>query len=107
MRQHVQAQIEHTRTDAQRRSEEAQKKVDEVAVELSNLREQLNTYRLASEANVGAAQKQVTDEVEKQLTLQSSRIDPVSESVQKVQKVAEDNSEMLQNLLIGIKNMGE
>ena len=81
--------------------------MDQIVAELSNLTEQLNKYRPASEANVGAAQKQVTDEVEKRLTLQSSRIDTVSESVQKTQKGAEDNSQMLQNLLIGIENMGD
>ena len=38
---------------------------------------------------------------------QSERIDNVNESVQKAQKTASDNAEMLQNLLIGLKNMGE
>ena len=38
--------------------------------------------------------------------MQSTRIDAVNESVKKPQKVAEDNAELLQNLLVGIENMG-
>ena len=41
------------------------------------------------------------------MTLQSSKIDEISESVNKSQKTEEENAEMLQNLLIGIENMGD
>ena len=41
------------------------------------------------------------------MNLQSPRIDVVTESVQKAQKAAEDNAELLQNLLVGVENMGE
>ena len=39
------------------------------------------------------------------MTLQSNRIDTISEVVEKSQKATGDNTEMLQNLLIGIENM--
>ena len=39
--------------------------------------------------------------------MQSNRIDIMNESVKKSQKVVEDNAELLQNLLVGIENMGE
>ena len=41
------------------------------------------------------------------MNLQSSRIDVVTESVQKAQKIAEENAEFLQDLLVGIENLGE
>ena len=56
---------------------------------------------------IGEANKQVSDEVNTCLNLQSERIDLVNESVQKAQKTASDNAEILQNLLIGLENMGE
>ena len=39
--------------------------------------------------------------------MQSNRIDVMNESVKKSQKAPEDNAELLQNLLVGIENMGE
>ena len=93
--------------DAQRWDEEARPKVNEIAVELANLTKQLNEFKLVSEAVVGKANKQVSDEVNTRLNLQSERIDLVDESVQKAQKTASDNAEILQNLLIGLENMGE
>ena len=41
------------------------------------------------------------------LNLQSERIDNVNIAVEKAQKTAKDNSDMLENLLIGIENMSE
>ena len=41
------------------------------------------------------------------MNLQSNRIDVVTESVQKAQKIVEENAEFLQSLLVGVENMGE
>ena len=41
------------------------------------------------------------------MNLQSPRIDVVTESVQKAQKIAEENAEFLQGLLVGVKILGE
>ena len=46
---------------------------------------------------MGAVRKQVSEQFEKRLELQSSRIDIVDESVKKSQKAAKDNAKMLQN----------
>ena len=56
---------------------------------------------------MGDAQQQVTKQFEQRLNLQSSRIDVVTESVQKAQKIAEDNAELPQNLVVGVEDMGE
>ena len=45
--------------------------------------------------------------VEKRLEIQNLRIDGLLESMEKADKVASDNSELLQNLMIGIENMGD
>ena len=57
--------------------------------------------------HVGDAQQQVAKNFEQRLNLQSNRIDNVTESVQKAQRAAEENAELLQNLLVGVENMGE
>ena len=57
--------------------------------------------------HVGDAQKQVAENFEQRSNLQSTRIDVVTESVQKAQKAVEDNAELLQNLLVGVEIMGD
>ena len=56
---------------------------------------------------VGDVQKQVSSSMDARLNLQSERIDNVNIAVEKAQKTAKDNSDMLENLLIGIENMSE
>ena len=41
------------------------------------------------------------------LTLKSERMDKITESIDKQQKTASENAELLQNLLIGVENLGE
>ena len=107
MRRDVQAQIEKTRVDAQRRDEETQKTIQQIAAGLEQLTKQLNDFRPVNVEHVGVAQQQVAENVEQRLNLQSNRIDNVTESVQKAQRAAEENAELLQNLLVGVENMGE
>ena len=57
--------------------------------------------------HVGNAQKRVAEQFEQSLNLLSTRIDVINESVQKAQKATEDNAELLQNLFVGVENMGE
>ena len=68
---------------------------------------QLNDFRRVSETVVGDVQTQVSSSMDARLNLQSERIDNVNIAVERAQKTAKDNSDMLENLLIGIENMGE
>ena len=81
--------------------------MQQIEASLAQLTKQLNEIRPVSEKNVGDVQKEFSAQFEQRLTLQSSRIDTLSEAMEKSQKAAEDNTEMLQNLLIGIENMGD
>ena len=45
--------------------------------------------------------------VDDRLNLQSQRIDSMSESAHEAYKIAQDNVEMLHNLLVGMENLGE
>ena len=103
----VQAQIEQTRADAQRKDEETQKTIQQIAAGLEQLTKQLNDFRPVNVEHVGVAQKQISEKIEQRLNLQSNRIDYVTESVQKAQRATEENVELLQNLLVDVENMGE
>ena len=107
MRRDVQAQLDQTRADVQHRDAQNQKTMQQIAAGLENLTKQLNDFRPMNVEHVGDVQQQVSDKFEQRLNLQSSRIDVVNESVQKAQKIAEENAEFLQGLLVGVENLGE
>ena len=81
--------------------------MDEIAGSLERWTKQLKDFRPTSENVVGNVQKQVSSSMDARLNLQSERIDNVNIAVDRAQKIANENSDMLKNLLIGIKNMGE
>ena len=81
MRRDVQAQIEQTRADAQRRDEETQKMIQQIVAGLEQLTKQLNDFQPVNVEHVGVAQKQVSEKIEQRLNLQSNKIDHVTESV--------------------------
>ena len=49
--------------------------------------------------------KEVSEQFEQRLNLQSNRIDVIYEYVNQSRKTAEENAELLQNLLVGVENM--
>ena len=56
-RRDFQAQLDQTRAESQRRDAEAKQKMNEIAVNLANLTDQLNKFKPASVAEVLGSQK--------------------------------------------------
>ena len=56
---------------------------------------------------MGEVQGKVSEEFQQRLVAQSERIDKLTESVIQSQKTAQDTAEMLQTILLGMKNLGE
>ena len=56
---------------------------------------------------MGVAQGQVTEQLQKKFDAQTERMDQLTATVVESQKSAQTNSEVLQNLLVGIENLGE
>ena len=86
---------------------EMQAAVGKIALDLEELTRQLNAFKPASVESVDGAQKQYSEQLNARLTLQSDRMDKISESFEKQQKIASENAELLQNLIIGVENLGE
>ena len=93
--------------DTLRRSEDTQRKVDQVSEQLQKLTEQLNQFKPVTIQTVGEVQTQMSGEFQQRLVVQTEKIDKLSESVSKSQKSAQDSAELLQTLLVGMENMGE
>ena len=106
-RRNFQAQLDQTRAESQCKDAEAKQKMDEIAVNLATLTDQLNQFKPASVAEVSGSQKLLSSTVEEKLNLQSVRLDTVSETVSEAQKTALETSDLLQNLLVGMENLGE
>ena len=79
----------------------------EIAANLPTLTEQLNQTKPASVVDVSGSQEQLSSVVDERLNLQSVRLDTVSTSVHEAQKTAQDNTEILHNLLVGMEDLGE
>ena len=62
--------------------------MDEIAVNLATLTDQLNQFKPASVAEVSGSQKLLFSAMEEKLNLQSVRLDTVSEIVSEAQKTA-------------------
>ena len=62
--------------------------VGKIAIGLEELTRQLNTFKLASIANVEDVQKQYSEQFGARLTLQSGKMDLIAESVEKQEKTA-------------------
>ena len=81
--------------------------MDEIAANLATLTNQLNRFKPVSVADVSGSQEQLSSAVDERINLQSQRIDTVSESMQEAHKTAQENSEILHDLLVGMENLGE
>ena len=107
VRHDFQAQLEQTCAESQCRDADAKRQMDEIAANLATLTNQLNRFKPASVADVSGSQEQLSSAVDERINLQSQRIDTVSESMQEVRKTAQENSEILRDLLVGMENLGE
>ena len=107
VRRDIQVQLEQNRADALWREQEAQHQVEEISRQLQNLTEQLNKFQPASEHTVGVVHGQVTEQLQKKFDAQTKRMDQLTATVVESQKSAQTNSEVLQNLLVGIAHLGE
>ena len=107
VRSEFQSQLDQIRAESLRRDAKARQKMNEIAVNLTTLIEQLNQFKPASVAEVTGTQNLLSSAVEEKLNLQSVRLDTVSETVNEVQKSALETSEILHNLLVGVENLGD
>ena len=92
MRKEVQTQLEQSRVDWLQKNEETEQTVGKIAAGLEELTKQLNAFKFASAESVGDTQRQFSEQFNQRLSLQSNRMDVLSESVEKQQKTAENNA---------------
>ena len=107
VRRDIQAQLDVTRADALRRSEEATAQVRELSVQLASLAEQLNKFNPASGTKVEVGYAQIVSDVDKRFAVQQGEIKTLSNAILDQQKSLQSNAEMLHGVLTGVENLGE
>ena len=107
MRKEIQVQLSQNRADLERRHEETRQTVEDIPAGLEELTRQLNAFKPASEENVGQMQKDLSEKVGQQLSIQEQRMDLLSNSLEKQKKSGSDSARLLKDLLIGIENLGD
>ena len=83
------------------------RQLDEVATGLERLTKQLNDFKLVSENVAREREQRISTKADEQLQMLSARIESLNQSVETEQQKAADHTGMLQDLLVGLENMGE
>ena len=107
MRRDVQSQFDQTCKDSQHREEEIRTQLDEVAAGLGRLTKQLNNFKPVSKNVAGEREQRISTKVDEQLQMHSAHIESLNQSVGTTQQKAADHTGILQDLLVGLENMGE
>ena len=96
-----------TRADLEKKQEEMQHSVAQVAAGLEELTKQLNTFKLASVEAVGSLQENLLKEVAHKLSGSEQKIEVLTQYVVEQKKIAKDTNELLKDLMMGIENMSD
>ena len=81
VRRDIQVQLEQSRSDALRREQEAQHRVEKISKELQILTNQLNKFQLVNEHTVGVTQEKLSEQVQQQFDAQQEKIERLSDVV--------------------------
>ena len=81
--------------------------MNEISATLQNLIQQLNAFKSVSEHVVGEKGKQISARYDEQFVVQTARIDTLADAVSKADQSATETSKNVQNLVIGVENLGE
>ena len=81
--------------------------MNEISETLQNLTQQLNAFKSVSEHVVGDKGKQTSAHYDEQFAVQTARIDTLADAVSKADRAATETSKNVQNLVIGVENLGE
>ena len=81
--------------------------VDQLSAQLADLATKLAEFQPARSSDVAMGQQQLSQDVSDRLQVQSHRIDTVSESIQKFEENAADNTKLLHDLLVNMENLGD
>ena len=78
-----------------------------MSTQFADLATKLAEFKPARSSDVAKEQQQLSQDVSVQLQVQSRRIDTVSDSIQKFEENAADNTKLLHDLLVNMENLGD
>ena len=99
--------MSQNRADFEQRQETTIHTIAKISANLDLLTNQLNHLKPASGSDVESLQEKLTQQVTEKLSASDKRVQDLSVALEDQKKNIADNSGLLKDLLIGIKNLGE
>ena len=106
-RRDIQAQLDANRAEALRRYEETQRSVQGIAAQLQSLTGQLSKLNPASVSGVAEYTGDLENKVQQKFDQQQQNIQTLTDAIAQSQKESKENADTLNNLLVGMENLGE
>ena len=106
-RRDLESKIAQTQEEARRAAHETKTAVDNLSAQLAQLTEQLAEIKPARSSDVTTGHQALSRDFGQRMDIQSTRIDTVSESVQKIQTDTADNTKLLHDMLVNMENLGD
>ena len=105
--QEMQVQFDQEREAHHLQSADMRWQMDEISIALQKLTQQLNAFKPVSEHVVWEKGKQISARYDEQFAVQTARIDTLADAVSKADQSGTKTSKNMQNLVIGVENLGE
>ena len=106
-RRALETKIATNQEEARRSAQETKTAVDNLSVQLAQLTAQLAEMKPARSDEVATGHQALVHDFGQRIEVQNTRIDTVSDSVQRIQIDTADNTKLLHDLLLNMENLGE
>ena len=103
----MQAQFDQERVTHHLQSAEMRRQMNDISAALQNLTQQLTALKSVSEHAVGEKGQQIPARYDEQFAVQTARIDTLADAVYKADQSATETAKNVQDLVIGVENLGE
>ena len=107
VRQEMQSQFDHEREANRLQAADMKRQMNEISTELQKLTQQLIAFKPVSEHAVWEKGRQITAGYDEQFAVQTAKIETLANAVSKADKSATETSKSMQDLVIGVENLGE
>ena len=107
VRQEMLSQFDHVREANRLQAADIKRQMNEISTELQKLAQQLIAFKTVAEHAVGKNGRQITTRYDEQFAVQTANIETLANAVSKADKSATETSKSMQDLVIGVENLGE
>ena len=97
--------MNQNQTDLEHKLVETQETINNIVADLEELTKQLSSFKPTNESALGDGKGKISTKVSNRLSTTEQKVSHLSEELEKQNKFATKNAEMLRDLLLGIENL--